>query len=205
MQIKNLYPGGFASCCYLVTEGKDAVLVDCSAPAAAVMAALTKAGATLHAILLTHGHFDHMLTVEEVKARTGAAVYLAAPDAPLPADGEKNAFSLFFGIPRSYPDADKLIGGGEVLRFGALHFRTILTPGHTAGSLIYRCDNIAFTGDTLFADGYGRCDLYGGDAAALSGSLARLRETLAPDTVIYPGHGESTTLGAAFAAIGYLE
>lgn len=196
MTIRNLTPGGYASNCYLVNEGSTAVLIDCTAPAADIVAALEEEGAHLAAILLTHGHFDHMLTLEAVKVATGAPIYLAARDSDLPGDGEKNAFAVFFGYDRRYPEADILFDDGDLLTFGTLTLRAIYTPGHTRGSAVFLIEDIAFTGDTLFADGCGRYDLYGGDRRALVCSLGKLAvEPLT--TVIYPGHGEPSTLGAA--------
>lgn len=200
MHIQNLTPGGFACNCFLVTEGADAVLIDCSAPAAGVLTALRKSNAMLRAILLTHGHFDHLLTIAEVKAHTGAQVYLSREDSDLPADSEKNAFSVFFGADRSYPDADVLFDDGNTLTFGALSFRVMHTPGHTRGSSLFLCGDIAFTGDTIFAAGYGRYDLYGGDPRALTASLKKIA-TLSADTVLYPGHGENTTLAEALSRL----
>ena len=198
MEIRDLCPGGYASACYLVTEGNTAVLVDCSAPASAVQAALAETGTALAAILLTHGHFDHMLTLDEVKALTGAPVYIAAEDADMPADGEKNAYALFFGFDRSYPEADRTFAGGDVLTFGDLAFGVLHTPGHTKGSSVFLSEGVAFTGDTVFACGYGRTDLYGGDFPTICQSLERLA-ALPPETVIYPGHGSPASLGDALA------
>lgn len=203
MQIKNLTPGGYASNCYLLTEGKTAVLIDCTCPAVALLTALAESNTTLAAILLTHGHFDHMLTMAEIKKKTGAPIYLGRDDADLPADGEKNAFAVFFGFDRTYPVPDRLLADGEILTFGNLTLTVRETPGHTKGSLIYLTNGQAFTGDTIFAAGYGRFDLYGGDVTELYASLDALGE-LPRDTVIYPGHGESTTLGKALDALTYL-
>ncbi len=200
MEIKNLCPGGYAANCYLVSAGDTAVLIDCTAPAATVMAALEKANARLSAILLTHGHFDHMLTVREVKAATGAAIYLAEGDADLPTDSAKNAFSVFFGYDHAYPAPDHLLHEGDVLTFGEITLRVMCTPGHTRGSALYLAGDVAFTGDTIFAAGFGRYDLYGGDAIALQSSLARIA-TLPPDITISPGHGEPARLSNALAAI----
>ena len=194
MQIQNLYPGGIASNCYLVSEGTDAVLIDCSARPQEIEDAL--AGATLHAILLTHGHFDHMLTAAHVAAHFGVPLYLHQDDADLPPDGEKNAYAVFFGCNKGYPAPDHTLAGGEHLCFGALSLDVLHTPGHTKGCVLYRAGEALFTGDTLFDGGYGRTDLYGGDENALSHSLHSLR-ALPPSLRIYPGHGGDTTLGAA--------
>lgn len=200
MKIQNLTPGGFAANCYLITQGHTAVLIDCTAPAACITEALQKENASLSAILLTHAHFDHMLTVAEVKAATGAAIYLSHGDAELPSDGAKNAFSLFFGYEKSYPLADRLFDDGELLTFDDLTLRVMCTPGHTRGSALFLVGNIAFTGDTIFAAGYGRYDLFGGDPLALQKSLLAIA-ALPADTTIYPGHGEPARLGTALDEI----
>ena len=200
MRILNLYPGGYAANCYLVTQGDAAVLVDCTASTEAVKAALHDTGTALCAILLTHAHFDHMLTLDTVRAATNAPIYLMSGDEDLPGDGQKNAHAIFFGTSRTYPTPDQLLQAGDVLTFGELSFRAMSTPGHTRGSALYVIDHAAFTGDTLFANGFGRYDLYGGDAVALSHSLASIAK-LPPDTVIYPGHGEAAPLFTALDAI----
>jgi len=203
MKIQNLTPGGYAANCYLVSEGTTAVLIDCTANAKVITEALEKAGARLAAILLTHGHFDHMLTVEAVKAATGAQIILAEGDGDLPGDAKKNAFSVFFRYEHTYPKPDRLITDGDTLTFGDLTLTVIGTPGHTRGSVVYLMGDIAFTGDTLFASGFGRYDLYGGDVVALQHSLLEL-EKLPRSTVIYPGHGECAALGEVLDMIkGY--
>lgn len=197
MQIQNLWPGGYASACYLITEGDTAVLIDCSAPAVTITAALADAGAHLAGILLTHGHFDHILTLLDVQKATGAPIYIHEQDLEMPADGHKNAFATFFGFDRCYPTPDRTFRESDELNFGALTLRVCHTPGHTKGSSVFLMGDRAFTGDTLFSEGYGRCDLYGGDFAMLRRSLERLSQ-LPPQTVIYPGHGDATTIGEAF-------
>lgn len=194
MEIRNLTPGGFASNCYLVREGSDAVLIDCTADPREVEAALE--GATLHAILLTHGHFDHMLSTARMKARFGVPILLHGDDADLPSDGEKNAHALFFGSDVAYLDADRSLEDGEQLRFGALTLTVRHTPGHTRGCVMYRARDALFTGDTIFAAGYGRTDLYGGNAAVLRATLGAL-DTLPEGLRIYPGHGGTATLKEA--------
>ncbi|MBR7111456.1 MAG: MBL fold metallo-hydrolase [Clostridia bacterium] len=200
MKIQNLFPGGYAANCYLVTEGNTAVLIDCTAPTGVIAEALEKTGTRLEAILLTHGHFDHILTLDAVKAATNAPVYLGGGDSDLPSDGQKNAFSVFFGYEKAYPEADKLTNDGDLLTLGDLSFRVMHTPGHTKGSALYLSGDTAFTGDTIFSAGFGRYDLYGGDPLALEHSLQRIA-TLPHNIVIYPGHGEPARLGTALDAI----
>ena len=194
MEIKALTPGGFAANCYLVSEGEDAVLIDCTAPLSDVRDALgTK---KLHAILLTHGHFDHMLTADAVRTRFDVPLYLHEADADCPADGQKNAYAVFFGMDRAYGAPSHTLKHADSLVFGALTLTVSHVPGHTRGCVTYRVGDALFTGDTLFAAGVGRTDLYGGDTDKLLHSLRRLADL--PRTLrIYPGHGEDATLGAA--------
>ena len=196
MDIQNLSPGGFAANCYLLTEGQDAVLIDCTVPMATLKAALDLAGATLRAVLLTHGHFDHLLTLDEVKRATGVPIYLGEGDADLPGDGMKNACTVFMGTEKAYPAADVLFADHAELTFGELCVVTMLTPGHTRGSSLFLCEDVAFTGDTIFKAGYGRYDLYGGDAKTLAASLGKIG-ALPASTTIYPGHGDKARLGTA--------
>lgn len=200
MEIQTLTPGGFAANCYLVREGNDAILIDCTATVSHVRTALQ--GATLRGVLLTHGHFDHMLTTSDVCAQFHAPLYLHKSDAAYPANGDKNAYTTFFGMPRAYPTPDHTLTHGDHLVFGALEIDVTHVPGHTEGCVLYRIGNALFTGDTLFAMGVGRTDLYGGDTTALLRSLDVLR--VFPRTLrIYPGHGEDATLGAAIDRLSY--
>ena len=193
MEIRNLYPGGFASNCYLLAEGEDAVLIDCSAPAADVRAALDDVHATLRAVLCTHGHFDHVLTADAVREALGVPLYLHREDAEMLTDGDKNSFATFFGFPKTWRPAERLFDEGDTLTFGKLSFKVLHTPGHSKGSSSLLCEGMLFTGDTLFANGFGRTDLYGGDDKALCSSLQRLY-TLPEGLTVYPGHGDATLL-----------
>ena len=196
MKVTDLCPGGFASCCYLVTQGADAVLIDCSAPVSTVTAALRKRGAHLHAILCTHGHFDHLLTADALREELHVPLYLHSEDAGMPANGQQNGFALFFGFDRTWRPADRTFGDGDKLSFGSLSFQVMHTPGHSRGSCTFLAEHAAFTGDTLFMEGYGRTDLYGGDFGELRSSLQRLCH-LQADLTVYPGHGESGPLALA--------
>ena len=193
LNVVNLYPGGFASNCYLVSKGRDAVLIDCSAPAEAVQKQLHEQGVRLHAILCTHGHFDHVLTADRVRADLGVPLYIHKADAEMLTDSEKNAFSFFFGYRKAWQPAERLFEANDTLTFGALSLAVLHTPGHSGGSTSLLCENALFTGDTLFAEGYGRTDLYGGSMIATFQSLRKLAELEGNYTVL-PGHMEPTDL-----------
>ncbi len=199
MQIRNLHRMGWAANCYLVTEGCDAVVIDPSAPADAIVDLLSQSDLQLQAILLTHGHFDHMLALDALRDVTGAPAYLHRGDADFPGDPTKSCYLSMLGRDIRHRPAEHLLEGGELLNFGALHFTVLHTPGHTGGCVCYRADDALFTGDTLFAEGYGRTDLPGGSLTALRQSLERLTAMRDEPLTIYPGHGEPSGLADAIA------
>ena len=196
MRLHTLYPGSYACNSYLLTAGKNAVLFDCSAPVEEVRKALLSDGAALDAIVLTHGHFDHLLTLAEMKEAFPAPVFLRKGDAAFPWDPEKNCALSFLGRECRYPEPDRLLSGGETLSFGGILLKVLHTPGHTPGSCVFLCGDLAFTGDTLFDGSHGRTDLPGGDFHAMRQSLSVLAGL--PDAVtVYPGHGQSAPLREA--------
>ena len=204
MEIQNLYPGSWGSNCYLLTAGSHAALVDPSADASTLMDAVAARGCTLDMILLTHGHFDHIVSVDTLRQRTGTPLLIHKDDAPMLTDAKKNAFYTFFRMERTYRDADRFLHDGEELNLGNEIIRVIHTPGHSPGSVCFLCNGeYLLTGDTLFDEGFGRYDLWGGSATILKDSLSRLR-TLDQSLPIYPGHGAPATLGNALDMCAYL-
>ena len=197
MEIYNLFPGSFGSNCYLLISGNKAAVVDPSADADVILKKVSEKGATLQYILLTHGHFDHICSLDSLREKTGIPAYIHKGDADMPGDSHKNAFAIFFGQERTYRDPEKMLEEGDVLTLGEESIRVLHTPGHTEGSVCYLCgEDILITGDTLFDRGFGRYDLYGGDPFKLRRSLERL-STLDPSLIIYAGHGSPTDLGDA--------
>lgn len=201
MQVRNLHSTGWPSNCYLVSEGNDAVIIDPSAPASELTRALANSALTLRAILLTHGHFDHILSLDALRDATGAPAYLHCGDENFPGDPAKSCYLTLIGQNIRHRPAEVTLKGRAELEFGALHFTVLPTPGHTEGCVCYRCIDALFTGDTLFANGVGRTDLPGGSPAAQRDSLNLLRQLALrePNLIIYPGHGGTSSLGAAIA------
>jgi len=204
MTIENLYPGSWGSNCYLLTVGTHAAIVDPSADAATLTSALRERGVTLDWIALTHGHFDHIVSADALRQATDAPLLIHEGDAEMLTDSRKNAFYTLFHMERVYRPADRLLHNGEQLNLGGETIRVIHTPGHSRGSVCYLCnDEFLITGDTLFEDTYGRCDLHGGSLRELAASLASLRE-LPQKLRIYPGHGAPAQLGIALDLVAYL-
>ncbi len=148
-------------------------------------------------ILLTHGHFDHALAAPALRRETGALVCVHRAEAPLLADPDKNASSHFGFEPLSF-EADLLLEDGEELPFGESRIHVHHTPGHSPGGVCYRVGDVLFCGDTLFSDGVGRTDLYGGDTAMLFDSICSLRELNGVECA-FPGHGEAFSLSCRLA------
>lgn len=144
-------------------------------------------------------HFFRLL-----REKTGAPALIHAGDMELPGDARKNAFFTVFGMDRHYRTPDRALTDSARLELGDESIRVIHTPGHTAGSVCYLCGEgdgaFLLTGDTLFAQGVGRTDLYGGDSRQLAASLARLR-SLPPELPIAPGHGPFAILGEALDSV----
>ena len=199
VRVINLVPGSYGSNCYLLEHEGHALIVDPSASAASILRRLHEDGCVADAILLTHGHFDHILSIDTLRdACPDLKVCIHEADAPMLTDGEKNAFSLFFGQERAWRDADVRLTDGQIIPLGSVTLRVLHTPGHSPGGVCYLCEeaDVIFTGDTLFATSIGRCDLWGGSYATLRQSLATLR-SLSKDLTVYPGHGGESTLGRA--------
>ena len=196
MKIYQVCPDAWCANCYLLASGTHAFIVDPSASADAILDAAKARGVTPEAILLTHGHFDHIVSIDTLREKVHIPVLIHEDDAEMLTDGDKNAFRFFYGKPRVWNPADRTFRNGDALPLGNEFVRILHTPGHSRGSVVFLTDAGILTGDTLFSDNVGRTDLYGGDQQALSASLNLLRG-LDGHAVIYPGHGESATLGAA--------
>ncbi len=181
---------GYASNSYLVISGGEGVVIDPSCPYDGEAVADTP----IKYILLTHGHFDHFLEIDSWVENTGAKVIISEKDKDALADSHKNCYSLFLFKDFGYYGDYEAVSEGDELSFGEESISVMEFPGHTPGSVSYMIGKYAFAGDLAFAGGgYGRFDLPGGNPQDLVASLKRLCE-LDEDIIIYPGHGEETTI-----------
>lgn len=196
--------GAYQENAYLVCpEGrKDAFVVDPGDDVAALRRAIETMGRTLSAILLTHGHFDHMLGAQPLQELTSAPIYIAEADAEMLSDADKCGFDPVV-VKESMPEEPELTFYGDTLEICGLTLKVIPTPGHSKGSvcLYEEASGLMFTGDTLFCAGYGRTDLHGGSMRELVASLRGLFAMPGGITVL-PGHGGASTIATECGRYG---
>ena len=184
MNVKTLTVGYMGTNCYILwaENGSKCLVIDPGYEPEHILETAESLGLTIEAILLTHGHYDHVGGVRQLAADTGCDVYLNTADCTMPprmTDGplyHTHAYS-----------------GGQTLNLAGLKIDVMATPGHTPGCVCLICEKNIFCGDTLFAGSCGRTDLPGGDTAAMRASLARLN-SIEGNYFIYPGHGPASTL-----------
>ncbi len=150
---------------------------------------------------MTHGHWDHLVGVAELAEGTGAPVHMSEGERLLLEQPGVHA-PMGNGHPAYTPDV--LLSGGETVEVAGISFDVLSVPGHSPAHLAYYADGHLFSGDVLFAGSVGRTDLPGADWDTLVASIRMLVETLPADTVVYPGHGPTTTLGAELARNPFL-
>lgn len=194
MKIHTLAVGAYETNCYIVYQDseKDCVVIDPGYEPETILDAVANLGKSVAAILLTHGHFDHVGAVREIFSQTDCDIYLCPADCQMP--------EMMTAGPLCYTNS---YAEGDTLHLAGLTFKILHTPGHTPGSVCLLCENALFAGDTLFAGSCGRTDLPCGDWDTLTQSLQRLK-ALTDDYTVYPGHGEATTLSLEKAYNPYL-
>ena len=183
----------FRSNCYVVRSDEsaaDAAVIDPGGDTASLRLELARLGARTAAILVTHTDVDHVGGVAELAEGTGAEVWAPAGEADALREGRTRG-----GRTIRAHDPEHTVAGGDTVEAAGIAFEVVDVPGHSAGHVAFAADGKLFSGDLLFAGSVGRVDLPGGDWDALLDSVRRLAERFGPDAVVYPGHGEPTTLG----------
>ena len=196
--------GPIGTNCYVVRASQaadEAVVIDPGGDAADLRLELARLGGRCVAILVTHGHWDHLGGVAELAEGTGAPVYMAEDERAL----LENLPDLVPpGTPARSYTADRFLAGDETLELAGIRFETLRVPGHSPGHLAFHAEDSLFSGDVLFAGSVGRTDLPGADHDTLVESLRMLTERFPPETVVYSGHGPPTTVGAELARNPFL-
>jgi hydroxyacylglutathione hydrolase len=204
--------GSFAANCYIVAPaaGEECVIIDPGQDAApGVDDVVRQHRLKPVAVILTHGHIDHVWSVAPVCGAKEIPAFIHPGDRELLADPARGfdlnvGQQLFGGLTLTEPDDVRELSDGAVLELAGLRLTVDHAPGHTPGSVTFREDQVLFSGDLLFAGSIGRTDLPGGDYATILDSLARVCLTLPDETVILPGHGGQTTIGRERAANPFL-
>ncbi len=195
MIVKQFVEGFIANNNYLLIdeESKEAALIDCTDYISELGAVLKEYDAKLRYILLTHGHFDHIMGVPKIKQEFGAKVYLHKDDKELVDNSDE--FMISVGMqPFEHPEIDKYIDENEEIYLGKNKIRVIHLPGHTQGGVGYLVDGMLFAGDSIFLESVGRTDLPGGNHKQLIESIKNKIFSLDGDTILYVGHGTNTTV-----------
>lgn len=195
MIVKQFVEGFIANNNYLLIDedSKEAALIDCTDYISELGAVLKEYDAKLKYILLTHGHFDHIMGVPKIKQEFGAKVYLHKDDKELV--DKSDEFMISVGMqPFEHPEIDKYIDEGEEIYLGKNKIQVIHLPGHTQGGVGYLVDGMLFAGDSIFLESVGRTDLPGGNHKQLIESIKNKIFSLDGDTILYVGHGTNTTV-----------
>lgn len=204
LQVEQLSLGPLGTNCYVVranAASAEAAVVDPSGDAAELRLLLAQLGTRCTEILVTHGHWDHLVGVADLAEGTGAPVYMPEGERVL-LESPEGFTPAGISVRPYIPDV--VLEGGETLDVAGIAFEVRSVPGHSPAHVAYHADGSLFSGDVLFAGSVGRTDLPGSDWDTLVASIRSLVDTYPPETVVYPGHGPTTTLGEELARNPFL-
>ena len=179
--------------CYFLQSEKAAIVIDPGYKRDSILDFLNQNEGKERLILLTHGHFDHIGGADYLRQKTGVKIGIGALDVPALSDNTLNCADLFKRKLEPF-SADYEYMDGDLIKVGDIELKVIATPGHTVGGVSYLCGDSLFSGDTLFKNSVGRTDFEDGNFEELENSVRKLY-TLPNETVVYSGHGESSSIG----------
>lgn len=205
MEVKKFGNNKYGVNSYLIIEPeqKQAVVIDPAVNFRDLSAMLDENEYTLIAMILTHGHIDHIADCLLLKERYQSDIYIHELDEEMLEDDQKS-LAVNFGYHGLSFSADYVVKDGDILDLGPFQFHIIHTPGHTKGGVCVLLDNMMFTGDTLFKGSMGRTDLYGGNETHMRASLYRLSQK-DENILVFPGHGPQSTIGQEKAMNPFLK
>lgn len=197
MKLKTIVVGPVGTNCYILSnDTKDCIIVDPGEDAGRIIAYVNSEELHVSGILLTHGHFDHITAVNELRDVFGCLVYAGSDEQKMLEDSALNSCGFGMGAPVVIKNVNYLSDGEDVFLAG-FSIKTLFTPGHTPGGVCYYIEKekLLFSGDTLFCMSVGRTDFPGGSSSTLIKSIKDKLLPLPDDTKVYTGHGESTDIG----------
>lgn len=196
MEILKLAVGKLGANCYFVyrKETRVGIIIDPGGSSEEILEKISQLKLDVKAILLTHGHCDHIGAVKELKEKINLNVYIHSDDLEMLEDNEKNLSKMLKLGDIRVSESIKL-ADGEMLNFGDIKVEVIHTPGHTKGSVSFVVGDVVFTGDTLFRQSIGRTDFPGGNYSEIENSILNKLYKLDDSIIVYPGHGGESTIG----------
>lgn len=203
MKIKCFSSGVLGSNSYVVWDDTEGVIIDAGVSNGEIVEFVENNNIKIKYIILTHGHIDHIYFVDPLREQTGAKVLIHKDESQALSDPNIN-LSIMFSDKMMFKEADETVEDGTIIETGKLKFEVIHTKGHSLGSICIKIEDKLFSGDTLFCLGIGRTDLYGGNQEELDDSFRDKLLKLEDNIEVFPGHGESTTIGFEKKNNGYI-
>ncbi|ESL02724.1 metallo-beta-lactamase domain protein [Catonella morbi ATCC 51271] len=212
IEVEKLVLGAVSTNVYLVFYNGNCLIVDPSDEAERIISHINEKQVKPLAILITHGHFDHIMAAPVLAEKYGIKIYAGEADRQLLEDSKLNLGQRFLGEDFTM-EADEYLKDGDELEFEGFRLKVLYTPGHTVGSISFYSDDledneafkkVIFSGDSLFAGSIGRVDLPTGNEATMRKTLEEVFKKMSPETVVFPGHGAATTIERELAHNPYL-